>query len=670
MAIQRTKPGQSFLNRPIGVVSKRTGAERVYEARARQAEQVGKFAFEYAVSAQQKAGEEYALNEVKVRGEDNRISYQKMPRSLGKYGQAAAEKIFDASYLNAANVDLTRTLTKFHQLYKNDPAAFENASVEYLKQTALQMEQEGADKLAKLWFDNAYGQTIEHVNKISLQKFEVEETLALSDYLEVWSHDVSDMSKMLEAGRFDEGQLAYTDIRAGLRNQVEAGRMDRRLYIDSLNKVNDAFLLNKTKYQTRDFTSDQLNRFMELVLSGDFEEVDKVLPGFSEDFKTLAPTIDRQNKFRASISYITQRRKSVEDQVRGQTEASTWMASGAFGTGSKERKYAGAIMGVQTAEDYSNINFKDMTPEEAQAFRNLPLPDVAYTALEDIAAGDKIGANPQFVAKFVANIQYQRKERLQDRPMGLTVEQRMFLDIYDDVAKQVDDPALAYTKTLEMMVINPEESDRFGRLLGVEASQVDTPSKLRATAVEILEDELGNSGAAREYANAFIVTMNTRGKSRAIESIKNNFSEDYQFYSAYENIDRGFGAVYFNANRGKYTPKYYYGYGSQLLSFEKGVQAIVKSVTGRKTVKPGLDYYLRPDPNNDEKRGQWMLLDEDRKPITDVNNKPVIISTEGQLALTKIQQRKVLGMRGGEERDEQIAKLEAAAEGLRRRERE
>ena len=185
--------------------------------------------------------------------------------------------------------------------------------------------------------------------------------------------------------------------------------MSRRLYIDSLNKANDAFLLNKTKYQTRDFTSDQLNRFMESVLSGDFEEADKVLPGFSEDFKTLAPTIDRQNKFRASISYITQRRKSVEDQVRGQAEASTWMASGAFGTGSKERKYAGAIMGVQTAEDYSNINFKDMTPEEAQAFRNLPLPDVAYTALEDIAAGDKIGADPQFVAKFVANIQYQRK---------------------------------------------------------------------------------------------------------------------------------------------------------------------------------------------------------------------------------------------------------------------
>ena len=112
MAIQRTKPGQSFLNRPIGVVSKRTGAERVYEARARQAEQVGKFAFEYAVSAQQKAGEEYALNEVKVRGEDNRISYQKMPRSLGKYGQAAAEKIFDASYLNAANVDQQELFNK------------------------------------------------------------------------------------------------------------------------------------------------------------------------------------------------------------------------------------------------------------------------------------------------------------------------------------------------------------------------------------------------------------------------------------------------------------------------------------------------------------------------------------------------------------------------------
>ena len=54
MAIQRTRPGQSFLNRPIGVVSQRTSAEKVYEARARQAEQIGKFAFEYAVSTQKK----------------------------------------------------------------------------------------------------------------------------------------------------------------------------------------------------------------------------------------------------------------------------------------------------------------------------------------------------------------------------------------------------------------------------------------------------------------------------------------------------------------------------------------------------------------------------------------------------------------------------------------
>ena len=165
--------------------------------------------------------------------------------------------------------------------------------------------------------------------------------------------------------------------------------------------------------------------------------------------------------------------------------------------------------------------------------------------------------------------------------MGLTVEQRMFLDIYDDVSKQVDDAALAYTKTLEMMVINPEESDRFGRLLGVEASQVDTPSKLRATAVEILEDELGNSGAAREYANAFIVTMNTRGKSRAIESIKNNFSEDYQFYSAYENIDRGFGLFILMLTRANIHQSIIMVMAVSYLVLKKGFKAIVKSATGR-----------------------------------------------------------------------------------------
>ena len=89
--VKRTRPGQSFLNKPIGVVNITTGASREYEAKAAALDSVSNTLFDMTKTIQIKRGQEFA-QKYKTRDENNNLRYEEVPFSLGAAGRAVAEQ--------------------------------------------------------------------------------------------------------------------------------------------------------------------------------------------------------------------------------------------------------------------------------------------------------------------------------------------------------------------------------------------------------------------------------------------------------------------------------------------------------------------------------------------------------------------------------------------------
>lgn len=658
MAIQRTRPGQSFLNRPIGVVSQRTGAEKVYEARARQAEQIGQFAFEYAVSTQKKEGIEYTRN-VEVRDENGQASFQQMPASLGKYGKAEAEKIFAERFLTAAKIDASEVFNKLHRAYKNDAAGFERASTEYMKQTALKMEADGAGDLARIWHDNAYATAMQHTNNIVLEQIKLQEAEATANFIVGNKNDIGDMNAALAAGNDDQANVIYSDMIAAAQNAVKTGVLTPRGFTAMISDIGDNYLITKAKNKTKNFDSDTLKVFMSHVARGEFNKVNELVPGLGDDFKRLAKTQTRLNKFEADFSGVI---TDVKDAETVFEEAVTTLSNATSGFGDTNQKASEKIYADPEGLNIRNLDdFAGMTEDKIRIAKdsNLALPSFAVKYIKNIADGNRVNVNPELVAGVARTLNSLRMQRGQLRNMGLETNQIVFLENHRKLMDAFGgDAASALTQAMDLMEIDDTETTFYAEKLGKKPNEVNTRGKLLDAIRERLKEKLGNALAADEYAIAHAALMKTSLAEDADRVIESQFNDQYKYYAGYERVDVG-GLFVKGQNKSRFTPKHYYG-TKQLIQFHNVVTAVARN----RLVKPGenqdimlgRDFFLRPSPNNNVGRGQWFLIDKKGNIAVDDNQKPILIDTNGQAAVTRMAERKAAAIAKAEKTAERQAK--------------
>jgi hypothetical protein len=681
MAIQRTRPGQSFLNRPIGVVSQRTGAEKVYEARARQAEQIGQFAFEYAVSTQKKEGVEYTRN-VEVRDENGQASFQQMPASLGKYGKAEAEKIFAERFLTAAKIDASEVFNKLHRAYKNDAAGFERASTEYMKQTALKMEADGAGDLARIWHDNAYATAMQHTNNIVLEQIKLQEAEATANFILGNKNDIGDMNAALAAGNDDQANLIYSDMIAAAQNAVKTGVLTPRGFTAMISDIGDNYLITKAKNKTKNFDSDALKVFMSYVARGQFNKVNELVPGLGDDFKRLAKTQTRLDKFEASFSGVI---TDVKDAETVLTESITALGKATSGFGDTNQKASEKIYTNPEGLNIRNLNdFAGMTEDQIKFAKdsNLALPSFAVKYIKNIADGNRVNEDPELVAGIARTLNSLRMQRGQLRDMGLEVNQIVFLENHRKLMDAFGaDAASALTQAIALMEIDDTETTFYAAKLGKKTTEVDTRGKLLDVIRDHLKDELGNALAADEYAIAYASLLNTGSAEDADKVIKGVYDSQYQYYRGYEGVEKPMTIFGRKAQKRKFTPEYYYT-GDELRQFENVVTAAAKNHFSDPTVdlaysldmRLGRDFFLRPHPFNNVNRGQWMLVDSKGNIAVNDNQKPILIDTNGQAAVTRMAERKAIGLAKAEKTAERQARrrqirsalIELAADQIRK----
>lgn len=203
--IKRTRSGQSFLNKPVGVTKVTTGAERVYAQQAEILSGVGEFAFELAKEDQVTRGKEYA-NTARVRDENGNLTYKPLPFDLGRYGQAAANNILSDRYMIALKDDMATAAKEISKISDDDPTKWEEGFSAWTKQRAKLIEASGGADIIAPFIDGAYTYQKEFVNNLVLKRVEAENAITKSQYGRTSRDQANSIQSSYAAGQFDDAK--------------------------------------------------------------------------------------------------------------------------------------------------------------------------------------------------------------------------------------------------------------------------------------------------------------------------------------------------------------------------------------------------------------------------------------------------------------------------------
>lgn len=206
--IKRTRSGQSFLNKPVGVTRVTTGAEKVYAQQAEILSGVGEFAFDLAKEDQITRGKEYA-NTARVRDEDGNLTYKPLPFDLGRYGQAAANDILSNRYMIALKDDMATAATEISKISGGDPTKWEEGFSAWTKQRAKLIEGTGGTDIIAPFIDSAYSYQKEFVNDLVIKRLEAEKKATNATYALNIRQQSNDIRNALAAGEFEDASSLF-----------------------------------------------------------------------------------------------------------------------------------------------------------------------------------------------------------------------------------------------------------------------------------------------------------------------------------------------------------------------------------------------------------------------------------------------------------------------------
>ena len=206
--IKRTRSGQSFLNKPVGVTRVTTGAEKVYAQQAEILSGVGEFAFDLAKEDQITRGKEYA-NTARVRDEDGNLTYKPLPFDLGRYGQAAANDILSNRYMIALKDDMATAATEISKISGGDPTKWEEGFSAWTKQRAKLIEGTGGTDIIAPFIDSAYSYQKEFVNDLVIKRLEAEKKATNATYGLNIRQQSNDIRNALAAGEFEDASSLF-----------------------------------------------------------------------------------------------------------------------------------------------------------------------------------------------------------------------------------------------------------------------------------------------------------------------------------------------------------------------------------------------------------------------------------------------------------------------------
>lgn len=390
--VKRTPGGQSFLNRPIGVVNVRTDAEKKYSAEAELFRSIGQIAFDQTISIQEREGQKFAETKLIGRNEDQTIKFEKAPRSLGRYGQEVADKVLEKRYYEALAVDTDIALSELRK-QNLSPERFEGLAYEFAEKTAIALDRDGGADVAQRYMDEFDKVVRQNVNSINTDIMKQQEAVYASNQLQLFQKTLSNSRtyRGVDPQKAEESfQMAIS-----IADDLLAERLiSPAKHIDLINNNIDGAAKGIIDDISERVSSLDLKIITNAIRTNKFtDEVKKIDPVVNDlvEFIEKNPLTDsRTREISGHASSVAGLKADIERQESAaRTRIDILSNDSQFGTGKNKdvdkpmREYMLENFGIESAENYITGN---VTPEALAANFKQSRYDPALRAAMDAAS--------------------------------------------------------------------------------------------------------------------------------------------------------------------------------------------------------------------------------------------------------------------------------------------
>jgi len=364
--IKRSRAGQSFLTKPIGVVDVTTGADRAYDAKAKLASSVSDAMFGLAKTLQVKEGQDFA-DKVRVRKEDGSINYITPPSRLGRGGVEQAQKELDKKYNVALKQDALNTAAEFRQVYR-DEKSFNNAYQEYIKTTSTELTRTTDEKFAAMFASNAEAVRFEHSLDIKNKAFQAEQIQSRSQYETDMRNTIAQAAIAMSNGDVGEAEYTAQLVMESLdEDAISVFGLSGEKQRDLKNALSDSIRNARIQNAAKNYTLQDLVKLENAVKFRDFSDkkLKADMPWLEDLINQSSSTTQRANTLNVFVSGLKTARSSelaVSKQTNHAAALLDYRNSGQVFENNKSARTALDSALAQTGVDTRNIFDPEASP--------------------------------------------------------------------------------------------------------------------------------------------------------------------------------------------------------------------------------------------------------------------------------------------------------------------
>jgi hypothetical protein len=316
--IKRSRSGQSFLNKPIGVVNVRTGSNKVHEQRARNFAAAGEFAFDLAKRMQVKEGEEFA-QKARIRDENGNLDYAEIPVGLGRFGRDAAERILEDRYFTQLNEDTpiaAKQIADNPELKGKDglinAALWEQNFEKWIDTTAKSIEASGNTAVLASFIDGAYNYKKEYANSIIIKNLETKNKQAKAVYKTSNRKAANELRTSYANGITEDAVAAYNVLIQKNNQSFVNGTINEDIRNVTEFEINNARLNGMVDFVTKDASPEAFKTLKAQLRSGSAEKT------IQDAFNVFEPS--KRTTFLNQLSEMATERQFLFDQNKKQLD--------------------------------------------------------------------------------------------------------------------------------------------------------------------------------------------------------------------------------------------------------------------------------------------------------------------------------------------------------------
>jgi len=634
MAEFLTPKRNTFINRPVGVVSTNTGGQQLGRAIQEAGARATQMFYEQAVKEQKKVGIETVrkMPSVMTRNDQGQLEFEALPENLSDVARETATPYLFKRYANQLDRQTSEHIGKL-SLDTKDYAEFNSKVQSYLEETEKQLNNDNIGRdLIGMFRDSASKLSAQYGIKKYQDQIKEEEANALEDSLFLVDRYTNDMAMFVREGLDDSASMNKQEALAEL--ELLKGRIPKRTYSAYMSRLVVAEKTGIVTRSTRGMSKLELNLVERAI-------ADQTFDGVPKDLKEKLEKAGINNRFFDDMTEaeINQVKQDVASRASNQSTIEADLVKNTTGANYVEQSQQGIAPNTAAAREAINVLFTGY--EKAIDWATNPALINNSEELNKLRISNIMPSNLVQALKLIEN------------SSTLTPQNVMLINNYRKQWQFVDGKSKKLPISEELSA-KFEIFDKFMQFYGVTGVEqaynmtfVDIPGDKAAKEFEIqrkfgntdvksqslIAKKIGDIVIDNDFNSEAVPLLTTLYKGillnknvsvdMADEIITNLYSQMYtKSKYTYSHTTRSSGVD------SRFAPERYMQ-GAELDKFITGADA--KLARAGKDIKLGENAFLIPDPKSGDTGALYYAVDQGGTLILDANNQPIQLRTSNIL---------------------------------------